>query len=159
VPQSDRKHRPIAGDEKSKFGVGAAFLLVRQDARQRLLEHYLSASDWMADNRRMFDRLHVRKELREKEQKTTAEKRQYWWDKDRYCRVFDHPVDEAQMQMGEDVGFSRRLMQVDIPVTLDGRIVVGHVGEYPYTLSDYIPEVDEGKMIDPRVGLAERLAG
>jgi hypothetical protein len=154
-----RSDRPITGNEKCKFGVGAAFLLVRQDVRKRLLDYYLSANDWLEDNRRMFDRLHVRKELRERERQEVAAKRQYWWDKDRYCRVFDHSIDETQMQFGEDVGFSRRMLQLDIPITLDGRVTVGHLGDYPYTVADYIPEIEEGKLLDPRVGLAEWLAG
>lgn len=148
------RNRPVTG----QYGVGGAFLLIRQDARQKLIEHYLSARDWLADECSRMNRMHVRAEYREKERARIAELRQYHWDKERYCRIFSHPLSETEYEMGEDLGFSLRLMQLKIPVTLDASINVGHVGDYPYGLSDYVPDAGKGLMQDPSVGLAQRIA-
>lgn len=120
------------------FAVGAAFLLFQRATADKLIEYYLSAQDWIAENRRTLDRLKVRSENRESERKRMEEVRRASFERERYCRVFDYPVIENQMQLGEDVSYSRKLLQLGIPVAIDGRTIVGHLGVKPYTVHDII---------------------
>lgn len=143
--------RPVTG----KYGIGAAWMMMTQEARQTLIDHYLSANDWLMDNRRSLDRMHVRNEYRDKERAEKSRKRREKYEAYGYIRVFGHFVDETEEESGEDIGFSRRLMQCGIDVTVDPSIVVGHMGKYPYSTNDYIP-----KHLQPEkmAGLRERLA-
>lgn len=143
--QADRI--PFRKPTTDSYGVGAAFLALRRDAVDQLIEHYLSAQDWALDNERMFERLGVRREKRMAEQarKSALRREEYERTSDElgrggYIRVFDYPVTDKELQLGEDIGFSRRLLQLGIKVTIDPTIRVGHVGEYSYSLDDYTPQ-------------------
>ena len=116
-----------------KIAVGAAFLYVERDVVTRLIEHYLSARDWLEDNRPQMDRMRVRSELREAERKRKEEIRRKRYAADKTtARVFDFPVIDNEEQLGEDICLSRRLIQLGIPVALDSAVLVGHIGDYLY---------------------------
>lgn len=119
-----------------QFAVGAAFLLVRREVIDRLIEYYLSAFDWMAENRRLFDRLHARGEYREQERARREEIRRANWERSRYLQVFDFPTAENEFQLGEDIALSRRLLALGIPVAIDTAVSVAHLGEHPYGVWD-----------------------
>ena len=127
-----------------KFGAGAAFLLLSRETIERLKEYYLSARDWIEDNRRTFDRLHVRSENREKERARKEEIRRALWEREKYLRVFDYPVGENELQFGEDVGLCRHLIQLGIPVSIDTGVIIGHLGEHPYGPWDIPDQQEEG---------------
>jgi len=127
-----RLDRLLSGD----FAIGAAFLVINRPTIDLLMEHYLSAGDWREDNRRTFDRLHVRSAERASEQKRRAEIRRANFARERYLNVFGFALGENEMEMGEDISFSRRLMQLKVPVAIDTAVQVGHVGEYPYSIWD-----------------------
>jgi hypothetical protein len=123
-----------------QFGVGTAFTLLRRDVIDTLQEYYLSAQDWLCENRRRLDRMHVRAELREKERRHLEAIRRAQYAKDKHLRVFDYLVGENELQLGEDVTLSRRLIQLGIPVSIDGTVIVGHCGEWAYDVYDIIHE-------------------
>jgi glycosyltransferase involved in cell wall biosynthesis len=115
------------------FGVGAAFLLIQRSALESVLEYHLSGRDWLELNRRQFDRLHVRSENREKERARIEAKRRANWEREGINRVFAFSVNGDELECGEDVHFSRLLMQLGIPVAIDTGCIVGHVGEFSYS--------------------------
>lgn len=119
-----------------EFAVGGAFLLLRRDAIQALREYYLSARDWLAENRRLHDRLHVRADYREKERARKEGIRRAMWDRERFLRVFDYPVIETEQELGEDIAFSRKCLELGIPVAIDTAVPVAHVGDYTYGIWD-----------------------
>lgn len=129
-----------------QFGVGAAFLLLRRDAIEALAEYYLSARDWLEENRRMLDRLHVRSEFREAERQHKEAIRRANWEREKFLRVFDYAIAENEMQLGEDVTLSKRLIRLKIPISIDGTVVVGHRGEYPYSAWD-VMERDQEELV------------
>lgn len=130
------------------FGLGAAFLLMDRATADILIEDHLSAADWMAANRRMFDRMHVRAEVREKERARREQiRRTRFLIKDYVLRVFDFGVTDDEVQFGEDVHMSRSLIRLKIKVAIDPDTKVGHMGEYPWSpddvdYSDYTPEME-----------------
>lgn len=128
--------RPISGP----FGVGAAFLALRRDVIEKLLNHYLTAQDWVLDNRLVHDRMCVRADRIERERKRKEERRRALFEKDKYARIFSFPVMDDEMECGEDIGLSTRLLQLGIDVTIDPTIRVGHKGDYVYSTTDYSPE-------------------
>lgn len=117
---------------QGQFAVGAAFLLVRRSTLGALVEHYLTAQDWLFFERRTLDRLHVRADLREKERARKEEIRRATFQADGYVRVFDRNLDANERRFGEDIDFSRKLVALQIPVAIDTGTVVAHISEYPY---------------------------
>lgn len=114
------------------FGVGFAFLLLRRDAVEALTEYYLSARDWVDEQRRTFDRMHVRAEHRETERKRREEIRRLRWEEQKHLRVFDYNVGDDDWQLGEDVALSKRLLRLGFKISIDPRVKVGHLGEHAY---------------------------
>lgn len=146
------------------FGVGAAFLAVRRDVIEKLTEHYLTAQDWVLDNRLVHDRMCVRADRIERERKRKEERRRSFFDKDKYARVFSYPIQDDELECGEDIGFSMRLMQLGIQVTIDPTIRVGHKGDYVYSTSDYSPDCTvrhkrKVEAVDAEAAEQELLAG
>jgi len=121
-----------------QFGIGTGFVMNRRDAVEALCGYYLSAHDWLDENRRRMDRLHVRSENREKERKRLEQIRMANWAKEKHLRVFSYFVGENEMELGEDITFSRRLIRLRIPVSIDGTLIPGHIGERPYSVYDVL---------------------
>lgn len=126
-----------------QLAVGAAFLMVQRPVIDQLVEYYLSAQDWLDERRRELDRLRVRSEFRENEQARKAEIRRARYVKEQYVRVFDFPVGDDEIQLGEDICLSRRLIALKIPVAIDTQVSVGHIGEYSYGPWDVLHEYAE----------------
>ena len=74
--------------------------------------------------------------MREKERSRKEKIRRERWERDRLLRVFDFPVTDAEDQLGEDIAFSRKLLNLNIPVAIDTSVAVGHLGEYPFGIWD-----------------------
>lgn len=122
----------IRGD----FAVGAAFLLVDRPTIEALIEHHLSATDWLMDREKMFTRMEVSQRRRDIERKRVEAFRRERYAKDKHARIFDYGYHDNDIQMGEDLTFSLRLIQLGIPVHLDTGTPVAHVGEYTYGIWD-----------------------
>lgn len=118
---------------KGDFMVGTAFLLVKREVIDQAIEYYLDARDWLEDNRKAFDRMHVRADFREKERQFKSALRRAHWEKDGHHRTFDFATTEAQWQIGEDATFCRNLLRMGIPVALDASTIVAHIGWFPYS--------------------------
>jgi hypothetical protein len=115
-----------------QFAVGAAFLLMDRATIESLREYYLSARDWLDENIRLLNRLHVRADLREKERARKEEIRRAHFEREKMLRVFDFPVADSELQLGEDIALSRKLVNLGIPVSIDASVAVGHLGEHTY---------------------------
>lgn len=134
-----RQDRVLTG----QFGIGCAFLLMKREVVDLLIEDYLSATDWLEENRRTFDRLHVRNDLRQAEQARKSEIRRANWAQDRYLDVFARPAGPDERRLGEDMGLSRRLIRLGVPISLDPRLAVAHMGEYPYGYWDVLQQFEK----------------
>lgn len=118
---------------KGDFMVGTAFLLLKKEVIDRAIEWYLDAQDWLADNRKAFDRMHVRAEQREKERAYKSALRRAHYKKDGHHRAFDFAIIENQWQIGEDATFCRNLLRMGVSVALDSATTVAHIGWFPYS--------------------------
>lgn len=121
------------------LAVGLAFTLIRRRAIDAILDYHLSARDWLEENRRLFDRLHVRNERREEERRRVERLRRAAWEKDRTNGLFDRVKLDDGTYLGEDISFCRRALQCGMTVTLDCRLnlAVGHSGDYAFGVWDF----------------------
>lgn len=121
------------------FAVGMAFTLIRRDAIEKVIEYHLSAKDWLDDNRKLFDRLHVKAEYREKERSEIEKYRRDLFAKDRAARLFDFAVAHPHNYLGEDISFCRKLLRCGVQIALDCRLNMapGHVGTYAFGPWDF----------------------
>lgn len=117
-----------------KLGAGAAFLLVKIEVIEAIRGQWMEARDWLADNRLAFDRLHVRAELRERERRKIAASRLEWISSDPKAVpvIFNLHDHESGRQLGEDVGFCRRAIQLGYKTAVDTAVQVGHVGDFAF---------------------------
>lgn len=128
--------RPVEGP----FAPGTGFLLLERGVVDQLLEYHLSGQDWLDENRTMLSRLHVRSELREREKERLSKVRRELYQKQQYHRLFSHAVTDSGLETGEDICLGWKLLQLGIPVTIDGTTPVGHLGEYAYSIADMLTE-------------------
>lgn len=122
------------------FAPGGAFLMMDRPTVESLLEFHLSAEDWVQENLRLFSRLRVRVEVREVEQKRIEKLRRELYEREGTMRVFDYPVNDQGLQLGEDICLGRKLLQLGIPVAIDGTTIIGHVGDHPYSVHDILAQ-------------------
>lgn len=118
-----------------KLGAGAAFMLVRREVIEAVTVQWLGAHDWLADNKAMFDRMNVSKFRRGEERERIAKLRAEFRDSGEprsVPTVFNLHDHESGRQMGEDVGFCRRCLQLGYKVAVDTTVQVGHVGDFPF---------------------------
>lgn len=118
------------------FAVGTAFVLIDRRTVELLREYHLSGQDWLDENTRLLNRLHVRSEKREQERARIEGLRRAHWERERMLRIFDFPVSEGELQLGEDMAFARRLLKLGIPVAIDTEVAVGHLGEHMFGVWD-----------------------
>jgi len=128
----------------AEFAVGAAFLLMKRGVMDRLIEYHLSGQDWLDQDRQRLNLLHVRSENRERYRQKLSATRQARWEAERYIVLWDFPIGEDGLVLGEDVSLCQKLHRLKIPVAIDGRVRIGHVGEYPYGVWDVLRQEEEG---------------
>lgn len=119
---------------------GAAFLLVKREVIDAVIEDHLWGADWMRRNRATMDRMKVRTEHREQERSRIEKARRALWASDRYARVFDYFVQDDERESGEDISFAKRLLDLGIETAVDAGLVVGHVGPKVWTVHDILDE-------------------
>lgn len=117
-----------------KLGAGAAFLLVKREVIEAVKQQWLEAQDWLEDNRASLDRMRVSAFQREQERQRIANLRAEWLATDQRAvpvlfNLHDH---ETGRQLGEDVGFCRRAIQLGYPIAIDTTVQVSHVGDFPF---------------------------
>lgn len=119
---------------RGKYAVGMAFTLVKSEVIDRIREYHLAAHDWAEENRRMFDRLHVRKEVREEERRRIEKIRRERFAKDHTAEVFQRERTDDDQRLGEDITFGKRLIALGVDTVIDTREAnyVGHMGEYAF---------------------------
>lgn len=145
--QAIREDKVVTGP----FGVGAAFLLMNRTTIEALKEYYFTARDWLDDNTKLLNRLHVRAEWREKERARKEQIRRGFWEREKVLRVFDMLIGENELKHGEDVSLSKHLIRLGIPISVDSGAVVGHLGEYPYGPWDVKEEEEQTGGAEPSV--------
>lgn len=150
-PQADRyvkMDRIRMGDLiDGPFGVGTGFLLVERGVLELALECHITGQDWIEENRRMFDRLHVRVEARERERARVAAIRKELWDNEQFHLVFRYGMQENGLELGEDLNFCRNLTRLGIPIAIDTAVVVGHIGDFPYSVHNLNDSVCEEVLV------------
>jgi hypothetical protein len=126
-----RPDRVITG----KLGVGTGFLLVQKAVIDKAIEWHLDGFDWLEENRRMFDRLHVRADLREKERDrvSTIRRHNCSGNDAMALLLFEFVKADNQLEMGEDTSFCWKLIHMGVDIALDPQVKVGHVGDMPYS--------------------------
>lgn len=124
------------------FAPGTAFLFIDRPTIDAVIEYHLSARDWMDENRDMLNRLHVRTGCRDAERVRRERLRRSLWETGKYIRVFDFPVNDDEQQLGEDIALGRKLLNLNIPVSLDGTTPVGHLGEKAFSVYDMLDASD-----------------
>jgi len=132
-----------ASKEGKSLVVGTGFMLLKREIISQALEWHLAAMDWLADHRRMFDRLHVRSEQREREQERVERNRRAMYLNEKYHRLFHFCVMDNGIEAGEDFTFCRNLYRMGIPIAVDTGVMVSHIGDFPYSplnLEDQCPE-------------------
>lgn len=120
------------------FAPGTAFLLVDRATIDAIREYHLSARDWLDENVKRLNRLCVRAEKREAERQRLEGIRRGLWESQHWLRIFDFPVNDSELQLGEDIALGRKLLNLGIPVAIDGTTPVGHLGEKAYSVFDII---------------------
>lgn len=118
-----------------KLAVGAAFLLVKREVIDNVAAQWLSARDWLEDNREAFDRMRVSQFQRDQEQQRIAAMRAEFVASGANRSnpvIFNLKDTDSGYQFGEDVGFCRRAIQLGYPIAVDTTVQVGHVGDFPY---------------------------
>jgi hypothetical protein len=119
---------------------GTAFLLIERATVDRIIEYHLSGRDWLAEHQKQLNRLRVRSEARESERARLEAQRRKLWADEKLIRVFDYPVSDDGHQLGEDICFARKCLNLGIEVTLDSTTLVYHLGEHPYSVRDILAE-------------------
>lgn len=116
-----------------KIGCGAAFLLVKRKILEAVRDFWLTANDWVADNRGLFTRLGVAAATIEQERARIEKERCAFIRADGgKAVIFDLFSLPNGFQVGEDLGFCRRVIQLGHKVGCDTTVQVAHIGDYPY---------------------------
>jgi Arc/MetJ-type ribon-helix-helix transcriptional regulator len=117
------------------FGFGMAFVLLRRDAIDAVLEMHLKGLDWLAEHKPLFDRMNIRASVREDERKRIEAIRRKKREKNRETLLFNEwRLDAEEERLGEDLSFCRRLILAGLITAVDTRpeMWVGHQGNYVY---------------------------
>jgi hypothetical protein len=117
---------------RGPFGVGFGFALTSKQVLDEAIDFYLSGQDWMLFEARQLNRLHVRKENREKERARIELERRNRYEEQQFLRVFQHSVQDNELERGEDVHFSRVVLELGHHVTIDTTVQVPHMGKCPF---------------------------
>lgn len=114
--------------------LGFGFVLIQKPVLDAVIEYVLSGRDWLELNRKVYDRMHVRAENRDRERQRIESARRRLYEAERIAPVFQMPIhDELQHEIGEDSHFSRLLHLMGVDVWLDTGCLVGHIGDFPYS--------------------------
>lgn len=111
------------------LGLGTGFLLLKREVIEKVREYWLSAQDWVDDNAASFKRMKVARPRIEIERKRMAALRA----KIDPPQLFElSRLPETQGVLGEDIGFSRRLIMLGYDTAVDTTVQVGHIGDFAY---------------------------
>ena len=117
---------------KGPFGVGFGFVLTSKAFLDEAIAYHLSGRDWLALNLRQLNRLHVRKEYREKERLLIETKRRTLFEERGHLRLFQLSLQDNELERGEDIHLCRIALELGHHVTIDTTTQVPHMGKCPY---------------------------
>ncbi len=115
-----------------KFGLGGAFLLVKNSVIEQAKEFYLSGRDWLIEHKPMFDRLGVRNEKRESERQRVEANRRKHYEAEKLLKVFRFSEQDDELERGEDVHFSWLLIHMGVTMGIHTGVQVGHLGDFSF---------------------------
>lgn len=117
------------GDGCMQIGaVGTGMMLIRREELELIAEYYLSCQH----ETRFFGVSPERaEEISAKRRKIWDEKREAWW-----FEFLKHPFGDGEY--GEDISFCFKAQQLGIPVYVDTTVRPLHIGDYGYSLSDFM---------------------
>lgn len=136
-----RRDRSVQGP----FAVGTGMLALSRSVVEALIEHHLTAQDWLDATARSHQRMQVSQQRRERERMRLEGIRRERYAATRYARIFEFPTNDEDDVLGEDIALSRKLLSLGYEPIVDPTIKVGHVGEYAYSPDDYIAPQQQGQ--------------
>lgn len=116
------------------FAFGFGFVLVKRSFLREIVEYVLSGRDWLQLNINMLNRLNVRSETRERERLRIEAVRREKYAAEKFVPVFQEHLNDDQNLVSEDFHFSLLVMALGVEVVLDASVLVGHMGDFPYTI-------------------------
>lgn len=123
----------LVGDHK-RLAVGTGFMLISKHALEQVAQAHFDCL-WEQETYGLTgEKLETLKAMR-----LDA------FDKDKVCYWFRFlPAPKAPVEMGEDISFCYLATRYcDIPVYVDTSVQPGHIGNYPFSIKDFMPYRDE----------------
>ena len=115
------------------FALGFGFLLVRASALRGVQLAVRTGADWLCWNKRLLKRLGASIESAMEESSRIAKERCAIESREGWLPVFQLSVDGNGFPVGEDAWFSRLLHLAGFQTFIDAEVLVGHMGEFPYS--------------------------
>jgi hypothetical protein len=123
----------LIGDHK-RLAVGTGLMLITRHALEQVAQAYFDCV-WEQE------KWGLQGEKLEKEKSLRLDA----FDKDKTCywfRFLENP--KVPIEMGEDISFCFMATRYcDIPVYVDTKVQPGHIGNYPFSIRDFLPHRDE----------------
>ena len=115
------------------FALGFGCVLVKGQALRDVQEMVSGAKDWLAINRGLFERIGAEPFKVMAEAELIAKQRYARRKKEGWLPVFQTGTDASGKPVGEDQWFSRLLHLAGRKTFIDSSVLVGHMGEFPYS--------------------------
>jgi glycosyltransferase involved in cell wall biosynthesis len=146
----DGNYRVVEGLEKGRFysdidGVGAAFLLIKTKVFEALYQPYFATApiNLVQDYHELLDQVRVLKKSY-CDTGITAKNRA-----DEILRLHDNKPKNRSMT-GEDYYFCERAKEAGFDICVDASVVIGHIGEQAYTITDYMDYKECRKQVEQK---------
>ncbi len=129
---------------EGQFAVGAAFLLLSGPTIKALVGYVVSGQAALDQMKGILDFVEVSDAARGRLKTYISNRLRARYVRDKIIQIFDFPYDPMTgLQYGEDIALSRKLIELDIPVAIDGTVCPGHVGEYPFGYWDVMAQEEK----------------
>lgn len=115
------------------FALGFGFVLVKVSALRGVQVAVRHGGDWLALNKKLMKRLGVPIEATFAEVQRLAALRSGIESREGWLPVFQTGTDDQGFPVGEDAWFSRLLHLCGFETYIDSSVLVGHMGEFPYS--------------------------
>ena len=125
--------------------VGTGLMLISMEALKRIGEYYINCKYEEKFYGLSGDKLDKLQSQRQEEARGTAD---FWW-----FEFLKNPLGKGEY--GEDVSFCFKARELGIPVHVDTTIRPLHMGDYGYSLVDYLDHANQNMMSD-EVGIGQR---
>lgn len=144
---------------------GAACMLVNRRVLEAMAEAHLDCHFEREEDRRKFPGVDVdaywnQKSRYRKERFESAAEAGEWQKMDCFWfQLLSNVVDEQTSELGEDLSFCWKAKKLGYRIYADPQVLPGHLGEYSYSIRDWIFFTEEAKAQGELKGLPENEAG